>query len=452
MLVSFLSSSSSDDIMFPVKANPNGPAPTPSPVAPPSGPSGPQIALYDAGFGAPKCSHGSSCDSVDLLNGRGTMTNGNEPNQPNTLNACTDGNSGTYESDESINRIVVTREDGGDGDFAEGDEVTISATVWCYGSGTSDYIDFYYASDASSPSWTQIDAPQQCQSGGANTFTASFTLPQGSIQAVRAIFMYSTSGSPKTPNENSCVTGNWDDHDDMVISVKPSIAEASIAAFSSSTIPRDDEQGDIVMMEKNVATGAPTSAPTASPTSFPTSSPTSSPTDAPTSSPTSSPTSPPTSSPTNPPTSLEVSSKTLVCGRGDIPDKPCEEGLTKTASVDAVHEIRCCRDCDGINCSRPWKRKCKNFDSDLYALSKINGVCRRGTFAEAQQYCEISGGRLCTPREIENSCAKGTGCNFDRELVWTCGNPGYECTTDAECCGTCVNNACVGEGVTGLFA
>ena len=448
MLVSFLSSSSSDDIIFPVKPDPNndGPAPTPSPVAPPSGPNGPQIALYDAGFGVPKCSHGSSCDSDDLLIGRGTMTNGEESNRPNTLNACTDGNSGTYLTDESINRIVVTRADGGDGDFAEGDEVTISASVWCWSTPTSDYIDFYYASDAANPAWTQIGPRQQCQSGGANTFTANYTLPQGSLQAVRANFMYST-GTP-TPGTNKCVTGSYDDTDDMVISVKPSGAAASIAAFSSSSI-RDDVQGSIIYMEKNVVTAAPTSAPTASPTSFPTAAPTSSPTVAPTSPPTS----PPTSSPTNPPTSLEVSSKTLVCGRGDIPDKPCAEGLTKTASVDEVHEIRCCRDCDGIVCDRPWRRKCKNFDSDLYALSKIDGVCRRGTFAEAQQYCENdAGGRLCTPREIENSCAKGTGCNFDRELVWTCGNPGYECTTDAECCGTCVNNACVGEGVTGLFA
>ena len=429
-----------DDLMFPVKANPNGPPPTPAP----GGPSGPQIALYDAGFGVPKCSHGSSCDSGDLLNGRGEMTNGNELNRPNTLNAlCTDGNIGTYGTDESINRIVVTRADGGDGDLTEGDTVTLSAYVHCWSNPTNDYIDFYYASDATNPVWTQIGVRETCQNGGNNILSANFTLPQGSLQAVRANFMYS-SGTPGSPGTNKCVTGSYDDTDDMVISVKPSVAAASIAAFSSSTIPRDDVQGSIIYMEKNVVTAAPTSAPTASPTSFPTAAPTSSPTVAPTSS--------PTSSPTNPPTSLEVSSKTLVCGRGDIPDKPCAEGLTKTASVDEVHEIRCCRDCDGIDCDRPWRRKCSTFDSDLYALSKIDGVCKRGTFTEAQQECEISGGRLCTPREMENSCAKGTGCNFDKELVWTCGNPGYECTTNEQCCGSCEGNVCVGGGASGLFA
>ena len=43
--------------------------------------------------------------------------------------------------------------------------------------------------------------------------------------------------------------------------------------------------------------------------------------------------------------SLVSSSKTLVCGRGDIDDKPCAEGLKGTAPIDEMHEVRCCRDC-----------------------------------------------------------------------------------------------------------
>ena len=90
------------------------------------------------------------------------MNNGVEPNRPNTLNACTDGGSGSYHGDESIDRIVVTRASGGDGDLTEGDIVTISATVWCWDTGSNDFIDFYYASDASNPVWNQIETRQQC--------------------------------------------------------------------------------------------------------------------------------------------------------------------------------------------------------------------------------------------------------------------------------------------------
>ena len=238
-----------DDLIFTVKADPNAtPPPTPAPTLPPTpmptndGPSGPQTASYDADLGAPKCSYGVSCDSgAALLNGRGSIANGNELHAPNTLDTCTDGNSGSYHSDESVDRIVVTRASGGAADLTEGDEVTVSANVWCWNTGTSDYIDFYYASDATNPVWTQIGERQPCPDGGAQTVTASFTLPQGSLQAVRANMMYG-SGSPGL---NSCTSGSYDDTDDLVISVKPNPAMqgGSEAAFPSR---HDDEQGKII--------------------------------------------------------------------------------------------------------------------------------------------------------------------------------------------------------------
>ena len=236
-----------DDLIFTVKANPNDgtPPPTPSPTPTPTGgPSGPQTAAYDSGLGAPKCSHGSSCDSVGLLNGRGAIENGNEPNQPNTLNACTDGNSGSYHSDESIDNIVVTRADGGDGDLTEGDEVTITATVWCWSAGTNDYIDFYYASNANSPVWNQIGARQTCPGGQAQTVSRNFVLPSGGLQAVRVNLMYGSG----TPGTNKCTAGGYDDTDDLVISVKPNAIAASMAAPPSK---HDDVQGAIDVVEKD---------------------------------------------------------------------------------------------------------------------------------------------------------------------------------------------------------
>jgi len=169
---------------------------------------GPQTAVYDAGLGAPACSvAGSSCDSTTLLEGRGTV--GPESNQPNTLDGCTDGTSGSYQSDESNERIVVSTLDSSD--FEAGKTVQVDVTVWAWTTPSADSLDLYYAADANSPSWTFI-ATLQPSAAGSQTLTATYTLPAGSLQAVRANFRYQGSASP-------CSTGSYDDHDDLVFAV-----------------------------------------------------------------------------------------------------------------------------------------------------------------------------------------------------------------------------------------
>ena len=89
--------------------------------------------------------------------------------------------------------------------------MTLSATVWAWNDGSSDAVDLYYAANANSPTWvfiTTIVPP----AGGAQTLSATFTLPTGSLQAVRANFRYLGSAS-------SCSTGSYDDHDDLVFAV-----------------------------------------------------------------------------------------------------------------------------------------------------------------------------------------------------------------------------------------
>ena len=169
---------------------------------------GPQIALYNGGLGVPAClAAGSSCDSVALLDGRANL--GPEPNQPNTLDSCTDGTSGSYHSDESNDQIVVSTLDAAD--MVEGATVQVDATVYAWSTGTSDHLDLYYAADANSPSW-QLITTIDLSSGGLQTLSAQYTLPAGSLQAVRANFRYN--GSP-----SSCSSGNYDDADDLVFAV-----------------------------------------------------------------------------------------------------------------------------------------------------------------------------------------------------------------------------------------
>ncbi|MEM1206260.1 MAG: PepSY domain-containing protein, partial [Acidobacteriota bacterium] len=119
----------------------------------PEGQNGPQTAVYDAGLGAPSCATaGSSCDSTTLLEGRGTV--GPEQNQPNTLDTCTDGTAGTYQSDESNEGISVSTLDGFD--FTAGATVRVDVRVWAWTTPSNESLDLYYAADANNPSWTFI--------------------------------------------------------------------------------------------------------------------------------------------------------------------------------------------------------------------------------------------------------------------------------------------------------
>ncbi len=197
----------------------------------PTGGGGAQTAVFDAVLQAPKCATvGISCDSgATLLNGRDTISGGAEPNQPNTINdSCADGTSGTFHGDESNDRLKVSTTDGTN--FAPGKTVRIDATVWVWTGGpTSDHLDLYFAANANSPSWTFLTTinPTAAQ-GGAQTFSATYTLPSGALQAVRARFRYQGSAS-------SCTTGSFDDHDDLVFAVSsPPVTTVFFDDFETS--------------------------------------------------------------------------------------------------------------------------------------------------------------------------------------------------------------------------
>jgi leucyl aminopeptidase len=168
-------------------------------------------ASYDATLKAPKCANVNTvCDSGTLLNGRANL--GPEVNKPNTINAtCADGTSGVYHSDESNDRIRVLTTDGTP--FAAGKTVRIEATVWAYSTYTSDKLDLYYAANANSPAWTFL-ATLSPTKAGSQILSATYTLPAGALQAVRANFRYGgTAGT--------CAAGSYTDHDDLIFAVTP---------------------------------------------------------------------------------------------------------------------------------------------------------------------------------------------------------------------------------------
>jgi len=175
--------------------------------------SGAQTAVYNSTLKAPECATvGTSCDSgPSLLLGRDHLSGGTEPNQPNTINSsCADGTGGTFHSDESNDRIVVTSTSGGP--LTHATTATVTATVWAWSGYTSDSLDLYYAANANSPSWVFIKTIKPTKAG-AQSLSATFTLPTGSLQAVRAQFRYLGKAS-------SCTTGLYNDHDDLIFAVQ----------------------------------------------------------------------------------------------------------------------------------------------------------------------------------------------------------------------------------------
>ncbi|HEX5746263.1 MAG TPA: hypothetical protein VFZ09_08460 [Archangium sp.] len=150
-----------------------------------------------------------SCDSGTLLNGRAQL--GPESNAPNTVDTCTDGTSGGYHSDESLDRLKVSTVDGSP--LAAGKTLRIEATVWGYSAFSSDYLDLYYAPDASAPSWTYLGT-MTATAAGSHVLSTMYTPSSGSARAVvRAVFRYGGSLS-------SCGGGAYSDVDDLVFSAQ----------------------------------------------------------------------------------------------------------------------------------------------------------------------------------------------------------------------------------------
>jgi hypothetical protein len=173
--------------------------------------SGGQIAVYNSTLTVPECANvGTSCDSgPSLLLGRDHIAGGAEPHQPNTIyNSCPDGTVGRFHQDESNDRIVIASTNGGP--LTHGTLATVTATVW--GAYYGDILDLFYAANATNPSWVYITSIRPLYYGSQN-LSATFTLPTGSLQAVRAQYRYFGKATP-------CFQGPYNDHDDLVFAVQ----------------------------------------------------------------------------------------------------------------------------------------------------------------------------------------------------------------------------------------
>ncbi|MBD3389455.1 hypothetical protein GF415_00680, partial [Candidatus Micrarchaeota archaeon] len=178
-------------------------------------PADPAYAVYNATYGAPECSNDTSpcIAGSSLLNSRDSLGTP-EPNQPNTIDGCTDGAAGTYQVDESTENITIESLTLPYDTFNEGDLVQVNATVYCWSTGAADNINLVYTSTAGSPSWSVVNSTDPCPGGGFRSLSWTFALDNtiGS-HAVRVINQYN--GNTGT----TCGTGAYDDNDDLVFQV-----------------------------------------------------------------------------------------------------------------------------------------------------------------------------------------------------------------------------------------
>ena len=187
---------------------------------------------YNNIFAAPFCaSVGSECSSMELLNGRGIMQGGNESNDSNTIDDCSDGNYGIFHRDESIDKIVVRSGDmdglGQGLDLEAGKNATIVATIYAYDDGSEDYADFYFASNASSPEWQYLGTLQP-PGGGVQDLMMVYVIPDGEVQAASVSFRH-------MGNASSCTEGGFNERDDLVFTVVASTEASSQPSTSPSS-------------------------------------------------------------------------------------------------------------------------------------------------------------------------------------------------------------------------
>jgi hypothetical protein len=161
------------------------------------------------------------CDSGELLLGRGSIL-GPEPNQPNTIDDCADGEIQCegYLNDESVQQITVSSVGGGV--LQEGGRARIDVQVYRYDEDSNGWV-YYTAAANSSPSWTLIGKIHYGCPGGCTSYNFEFTLCPGPLQAVRVTF------GNQQPNSCSDNIGLVD-NDDIVFTVAPGTDQCGSSA------------------------------------------------------------------------------------------------------------------------------------------------------------------------------------------------------------------------------
>jgi len=173
-----------------------------------------QKASYDSSLGVPKCGFLSgvcTTTGTGLLN---CKTVSDEPNGPNSLDTCLDGSDGVCEKDESIEDITVTSSVGV---LSAGTNATIRATIFAFGNGEEDQVDFYHTTNPGpNPTWKYISSARPSSGGLTTVESDDFVLQSSDMQAVRVVLRWN---GIVTTSPQLCSDGGYDEVDDLVFAV-----------------------------------------------------------------------------------------------------------------------------------------------------------------------------------------------------------------------------------------
>merc|ERR1712238_565694 len=213
-------------------------------------------ASYDSSLGVPKCGTvDKSCTTVGTgptgeLNGELLIAKDlwGEANGSNTLDTCSDGNSGEYKLAESVESITV--EAVGGGVLRAGGTARVVARIYTYGNGETNRVDFYSSTTPGpNPNWKPITINVKLENGGltegggyveVEVKSGEFPLSDVELQAVRV----STRWTPETLESTACPTsagddsGKFSDVDDLafVVDTTSSVGTMSFALSQPSPV------------------------------------------------------------------------------------------------------------------------------------------------------------------------------------------------------------------------
>lgn len=94
-------------------------------------------------------------------------------------------------------------------------------------------------------------------------------------------------------------------------------------------------------------------------------------------------------------------------------------GLAQEANPFELHEVRCCSD----TALTGWT-KYSTCPYNVWGESELGGPRDAGcydaeTYSSAASICENAGGRLCTINELLADCTRATGCEHDKDMIWS---------------------------------
>ena len=174
-------------------------------------------------YEAPICELvGKSCNSGPYLNGKGSNI---EPNPPNTIDGCADGVSGSFHSDESIDKITVRSFDGNA--LKQGGLANIEVDIYAYSSANR--LDFYHKANINAD-WDYLGSMSAPSRGEHKLVRSGFRLSNDPLQVVRVRIRYNGS-------INSCNNGRWDEADDLMFAVSSNEGSVAIVSMIEESEP-----------------------------------------------------------------------------------------------------------------------------------------------------------------------------------------------------------------------